>query len=71
MGVNKTLTQGGAADDGAAIIANTRNQDFESVSGHVVITETGERVSIFDGYITNIVQVKMSTHVISTSITTF
>lgn len=42
-GVNKTLEQGGAVDDGYAITDNIFGMSFEGMSGVVTIDNVGDR----------------------------
>ena len=43
-GVNKTLEEGGAPDDGYAIANNIFNMSFQGITGTVFINENGDRI---------------------------
>ena len=46
-GVNKTLEQGGSADDGFAVSKNIINTTFDGLTGKVALNENGDRYMDF------------------------
>ena len=47
-GVNKTMEQGHAPDDGFKITQNIINMTFEGITGSVIIDRNGDRTQDFE-----------------------